>query len=108
MKTHKKTLEHPQGFTIYLKVTIPPCHGSRIHCNSDEWWEQLQRAMRGEPAYLAVEGVRPELHIEPHQLVLDRIKWAGVYCRKCRKATVEVATEPTELAPRPKGQLSLF
>lgn len=108
MRTHKRTLDHPEGFEIWVRITIPPCHGSHIHCHSDEWWAKLQRELRGEPALLAKKGVRPELHIKPAQLVLERAEWAGYNCHKCDRATIEVVTKPAELAPRPKGQLPLL
>lgn len=102
----KKKLQHPHGYEVWLKVTIPPCSGSKMHCNSDEWWAMLNRALVGEPAYRAEEV--SALYVEPEKLVLDRVKWAGVYCRKCEKATVEIVTEPPEFAPRPRGQLVLL
>lgn len=104
----KRKLQHPEGFEVWVKITIPPCSGSHMHCNSDEWWARLQRSLRGEPAILAKEGVRPELNVEPGRLVLDRERWAGGYCQKCEKATVEVVVGPPPLAPRPMGQLPLL
>jgi len=69
----------------------------------------LQRALRGEPAYLADEDIRPGLYVEPGKLVLTRVKWAGYICRKCQEtAVVEVVVEPPEFVPRPRGQLMFW